>query len=286
MTTRTWQDNAAEFGVLSKQGRDVRLAVLVATSVEKGKRPPKAGYPRDHEGKVGAETFADQSGTSTDRVLRHLDAWNACAAEGWCKPSSDLIPADASDPDLTIPVEVITWIDASGIERTGTQFESKFDASRSGGRPRASIAEIEKRVESDPVYAEKIAEVVSKAAPEATGKAVAANPAASRAVADERLRTAAEHLDPHRRTPSADEKADAARTSARNAVDEWAAMVARIDIAANDASKGFEKVEADIIAEDLLLVFGSLASAEAHILTLRGKLMMRQDELKSGSSAI
>ena len=41
MTTRTWKINATEFGALSKQGVDFRLAALVACSVEK--RHPRGG---------------------------------------------------------------------------------------------------------------------------------------------------------------------------------------------------------------------------------------------------
>lgn len=47
---RTWHDNAAEFGALTCQGKDVRLAVLVACSVEKGKGTGSNQYT--DEGKV------------------------------------------------------------------------------------------------------------------------------------------------------------------------------------------------------------------------------------------
>lgn len=155
--SRTWEDNAHEFGALAKQGRDVRLALLVACSVEKqphgGDR--RSSRERDLNGKVPASTFAKKAGTTTDRILRHLDAWDKAAAKGWCKASSTLTPADADSTKVKTPTE--------------TDFKSVFtsDGERpSGGRPRSPIKEIIAEVEKNPVYAEELVKAVTEAAPE------------------------------------------------------------------------------------------------------------------------
>lgn len=122
--TRTWKDNAHEFGALTKQGVDVRLAVLVACSVEKGAGQGARTDFVPIGTKCGAKAFTEEAlGTQNpNRVLRHLDAWEKCAAQGLCSPSSDLTPEDAADLDLRVP--------------TQEQFEAVFDASGSGSRPR------------------------------------------------------------------------------------------------------------------------------------------------------
>jgi hypothetical protein len=73
---RTWQDNAHEFGALVRQGKDVRLALLVACSVV---RSPGRVAIATLAPKTNATTYAIESlGTKTGaaRVLRHLDAWD------------------------------------------------------------------------------------------------------------------------------------------------------------------------------------------------------------------
>jgi hypothetical protein len=87
--TRTWEDNALEFGALTKQGRDARLALLVACSVEKGKGQSERGsrHNNRYDEKVSAQAFAEAAGTSAPRVLRHLDAWDRIAAAGHLGPS-------------------------------------------------------------------------------------------------------------------------------------------------------------------------------------------------------
>ena len=150
MKRRTWEDNAIEFGALSKQGVDVRLAVLVATSVEKGAggRGNEGVSRSRNPGKTTANAFATRSKnrTTADRILRHLDAWTKCAEEGWCDDPATLTPEDAEDPDLRVPTE--------------DQFRSKFDASQSGGRPRASVNEIASRMVSDTDFAKKVFEAL------------------------------------------------------------------------------------------------------------------------------
>jgi hypothetical protein len=108
--TRTWQDNAHEFGALIKQGRDVRLALLVACSVEK----PHNGRPtaaqlneRKVSGKTSASEFARESGETVPRVLRHLKAWGELED---AKPASSLKPSDVETygaaADETPPEEI------------------------------------------------------------------------------------------------------------------------------------------------------------------------------------
>lgn len=90
---------------LSRQGKDVRLAVLVACSVEKGK-----GHGGDRRSdqrndcyveidpteKVSARRFAAHADceTTAPRVLRHLTAWDSLAADGLVPPAADLTPAE------------------------------------------------------------------------------------------------------------------------------------------------------------------------------------------------
>jgi hypothetical protein len=160
---RTWKENAHEFGALSKQGVDVRLAVLVATSVQPGNGQNVRGSRQSDrtDEKVSAAKFAEAAGIGRNRVLRHLDAWDACARKRWCAASARLAPNDADDPDLLVP--------------TQEQFESVFDASGSGGRPRASKAEVVARAKADPVYAKDLLTAVADATPEVAGEALAEN---------------------------------------------------------------------------------------------------------------
>src|SRR5262245_10502895 len=97
MRTRNWRSNAAEFREMD-QGIGWPFAVLVACSVERrngqGRRRGRLPLLRDHEkvAKASAVEFAEQAGTSTDRVLRYLDAWDEAARAGWVAKTSDLMP--------------------------------------------------------------------------------------------------------------------------------------------------------------------------------------------------
>ncbi len=98
--TRTWQDNAAEFEALNKQGKSLRLAVLVACSVEKGSGGPTVATAT--VSKVTMRTFAEKAGTDAARISRHLTAWNKLAEQfpGELPTSDELTPADANSIDL------------------------------------------------------------------------------------------------------------------------------------------------------------------------------------------
>jgi len=101
--SREWQDNADEFGALTKQGKDVRLALLVACSVEKGSQggDTSMGQLTHANGKTSARLFAERAGmpesSGHKRVLRHLAAWDAFATEFGLPLAVDLLPDDALD---------------------------------------------------------------------------------------------------------------------------------------------------------------------------------------------
>lgn len=99
----TTPDTAAEFGALTKQGVDVRLALLVACSAFEGKKTDKINTTNVELGKTTLAEFAGKATTSDRRISRHLAAWNRAAERGWCKPASDLTPADADNPELQVP---------------------------------------------------------------------------------------------------------------------------------------------------------------------------------------
>ena len=145
MSDRTWQDNAQEWVVLGKQGKNVRLALLIACSVR------RANTAHSDE-KVTAREFADHVGTTTERVLRHLDAWDRAAQQRLCPPSGGMFPADAVRPDVQVP--------------TDEQFNAVYDASNSGGRPRASMNEISSRIEIDGDYARTLLNAIAAAHPD------------------------------------------------------------------------------------------------------------------------
>lgn len=100
--TRTWQDNAAEFEALNKQGKSLRLAVLVACSVERGTTAHRSHVANATRVKVSMREFAEEAKTAADRVSRHLAAWNKLADQfpGELPTSDELTPADANSIDL------------------------------------------------------------------------------------------------------------------------------------------------------------------------------------------
>lgn len=150
---RTWQDNADEFGALTKQGKDVRLALLVACSVSEGEgdgvaqsgpTAPKAGTIAPPS-KVSARTFAKRSGIPDHkRVLRHLDAWNELAATGLVKHSDELEPSEALTYEITD--EALTAWGKIGLGPTTL------------GAIKGNPKKVIEAVTSDPDFAKKIAD--------------------------------------------------------------------------------------------------------------------------------
>lgn len=88
--------DAREFGLHMRQG-GWRLGLLVArnVAVAPGRVAPETLLP-----KVNATEFARRAGTSNDRVLRHLAAWERAANAGLVPHARDLNPG--SDVDLDV----------------------------------------------------------------------------------------------------------------------------------------------------------------------------------------
>lgn len=88
--------DATEFGLHMRQG-GWRLGLLVARNVvvAPGRVAPETLLP-----KVNATEFARRAGTSNDRVLRHLAAWERAAKAGLVPSSTTLHPG--SDVDLDV----------------------------------------------------------------------------------------------------------------------------------------------------------------------------------------
>lgn len=92
--------DAHEFGLHLKEG-GWRLGLLVARSVEPGEGMSERGSRRrvrDGEGKISASRFAEQAGTTNDRVMRYYRAWERFAAKGKVPHADTLIPG--LEPDL------------------------------------------------------------------------------------------------------------------------------------------------------------------------------------------
>lgn len=88
--------DAKEFGKYVRAG-GWQLGLLVARNVERG---PGGRGRRGTSiapailGKTSAQKFARMAGTSADRVLRYLDAWEAAAGAGLVPAANELQPGD------------------------------------------------------------------------------------------------------------------------------------------------------------------------------------------------
>jgi hypothetical protein len=93
---RSITSDAHEFGLHMRQG-GWRLGLLVARNVvvAPGRVAPETLLP-----KVNATAFAKIAGTSNDRVLRHLAAWERAAKAGLVPHAASLTPG--SDIDLDV----------------------------------------------------------------------------------------------------------------------------------------------------------------------------------------
>lgn len=94
--TRSVLADATEFGLHMKQG-GWRLGLLVArnVAVAPGRVSPETLLP-----KVNATEFARRAGTSNDRVLRHLAAWERAANAGLVPHAAALTPGSPVDLDV------------------------------------------------------------------------------------------------------------------------------------------------------------------------------------------
>jgi hypothetical protein len=104
MTTNPTQADAQEFGLHIKQG-GWRLGLLVARNVEKGTGTSSGANQHRSVavatdlGKVSGRTFAEAAGTSADRVLRYLTAWEKAADAGYVPHAASLTPGTELDLD-------------------------------------------------------------------------------------------------------------------------------------------------------------------------------------------
>lgn len=139
---RTWRDNAHEFGALSKQGKDVRLALLVACSVDRKNRTPN---------KVTPAVFIKESGLpDVGRVTRHLDAWDRLAQLKMVPAAWDLTPSD---------VETLAFTDAAAEAFENMLLRSKTDSDEPGAQKVQDVKSNVKAVAralSDPVFLNKL----------------------------------------------------------------------------------------------------------------------------------
>lgn len=100
MSTTKAEANAVEFGRHVKQG-GWALALLVVCSVEKGEGQGKPRRDRDEAEKISAKEFGRRAGTSADRVLRYLDAWErAYAANVVSWPAAEFTPDEVDRVEL------------------------------------------------------------------------------------------------------------------------------------------------------------------------------------------
>lgn len=157
--TRTVQDNATEFGRITKQGQDVHLALLVACSVEKG----TAGRPRNHRvrddsQKVSAQEFARAAGSTADRVLRHLAAWDRMVENGWSNVDRDmLIPADVDTIEITD--KFVTEFNIGGLDSKGA---GKLGLSQKAADIRSNKAAMQQAIIADPDVAAAALKAISQ----------------------------------------------------------------------------------------------------------------------------
>lgn len=100
--TRTWEDNARDFGGLIRQDKDFRLAALVACSVERAINR----YSVSSETlKCSMAEFARNAEVSTSTVTRYMRNWEAMASEGLVPDPDTLAPSDVDS--ITPTVEAI-----------------------------------------------------------------------------------------------------------------------------------------------------------------------------------
>lgn len=112
---RTWADNAEEFAALSRQGKDLRLAILVACSVED--RPVGRPSKSEIRLKVSAREFALKANTGHHRVIRHLDAWERLAEDGYVNHARFLKPEHVNETYLSDEAQHAFNAMVIGVER-------------------------------------------------------------------------------------------------------------------------------------------------------------------------
>lgn len=230
------QRDAEEFGVHVKAG-GWRLGLLVARNVEKGVGTgrPKKGETVSRE-KVSAAEFAQQSTTSTARVLRYLSAWEHAAADGLVPPAHALSPGEDIDLDLD---KLGDW-DAyyPPIKSLDTRAPEHRDAIEKAAAENGTTAEqVQRASASRPALIAAI-----KADPktrEAVASAIAIDPELSASVAQARQRV---EDDITQRRPSSEKRAD---TMAG-----WSQLAARFARFRRDVQSDLDSIDKDLLGEE------------------------------------
>ena len=136
---RTSQDNAKEFGALTSQGFGVRLAVLVACSVEKQDiqgRHAKVGMT-----KMTPAAFATEAGVSRQTVSNYLDKWDRMVAAGWDMARENLTPGDADPTTIGHDIAALRYDQRTQLTWGGITWDAHRD-----GDVRLAIADTGIRV--------------------------------------------------------------------------------------------------------------------------------------------
>lgn len=132
---RTASDNAAEYRSMTTQGKDVRLALLVACSVT------KSAHRYDHnDEKISINEFARLCGSGAPRIISHLSAWERMADEELVNHAVDLEPQDALTYEISD--EAAAWFKANKLNGSTT--------------PRNRYKAVAKHL-TDPEYVDKVA---------------------------------------------------------------------------------------------------------------------------------
>ena len=263
----TWEDNAAEFGALSKQGTDLRLAALVACSVEKGNGQGRRQPRREHdEVKVSAKEFGRRADTTADRVLRHLVAWQTLADQGLVMDPPNLAPGDVNADALFL----------ASVDACREKFAEVYDASDAGSRPRAPISEIDGALAKQTGYAARLVDGLSDAGFAALVEAV----------------DAAVHAEAEP-DPDLPPAPPAPPTTKRKIVDDWADRKAKRDAEARqaelDAKLEAARLEAlarggkvpsepDPVPDQFGDDFGAWAAIEQRVTELLTEVQIKRDQ--------
>jgi hypothetical protein len=141
---RTWEDNADDFAALDN-GEGWPFALLVTASVFTGKATDKINSTAVELGKTQVIDFAKRAATSDNRIKRYLIAWDAAAADGHCRSSSELMPTDA----LTEPLPPVPFSKSKG---------GYYEATNGvGGGKRYNAGTVAQAISDEPKLAKEIA---------------------------------------------------------------------------------------------------------------------------------
>lgn len=144
--TRTWQDNADEFGAIDRGEGGWSLAALVACSVtlqEKAGRPVSVSPETltTESDKVGVNEFSSRARVSRSTVSRYLSGWTRAIENGADVPAAeDLWPADVGS--FALPDRPFNGR-GGFITTMGATFTTEAVARRFASDPEAMAAIVE-----------------------------------------------------------------------------------------------------------------------------------------------